>query len=212
MRPACRSGTGFRDPVRNGPNGDEEVRSRLLQSATVNHPSKGATAVTPRRGSRHLHALLDSLFPGLGHLVAGRRQRAALFGLPTLGLIVFILAILVIVPTAGLIGIALDPATIVIVFGLQALLLVWRAAAVGSSLLDGRFPRLGRRDLLPVAVLAVILIVPHVYAGYATEVAREEADRVIPINPVTAGAWRPDTSGVAEPDPSELKVPSVGPS
>jgi hypothetical protein len=81
-----------------------------------------------------------------------------------------------------------DPATIVIVFGLQALLVVWRAAAVGSSLLDGRFPRLGRRDILPVAALAMILIVPHVYAGYATEVAREEADRVIPINPVTAGA------------------------
>jgi polyisoprenyl-teichoic acid--peptidoglycan teichoic acid transferase len=178
----------------------------------VNHPPKGAAAVAPRRGSRHLHALLDSLFPGLGHLVAGRRRRAAVFGLPTIGLILGILAILVLVPTAGLIGIALDPVTIVILFGLQALLLVWRAAAVGSSLLDGRFPRLGRHDILPVALLAVVLVVPHVYAGYATEVAREEADRVIPINPVTAGAWRPDTNEIPEPDPSELELPSGVPS
>jgi len=28
---------------------------------------------------------------------------------------------------------------------------VWRAAAIGSRLFDGRFPRLGRRDALPIA-------------------------------------------------------------
>ncbi len=201
-------------PTRSHPDGGWgwAVRGSLLQSATVNPLSKGGAAVTPRRGSRHLHALLDSLFPGLGHLVAGRRRRAALFGLPTLALIVGILAILVVVPTAGLIGIALDPATVVVVLGLQAFVLVWRLAAVGSSLLDGRFPRLGRGDALPVAILAIVLIAPAAFAGYATEVAREEADRVIPINPVTAGAWRPLPSSLPDPDPSDFELPSSEPS
>ena len=31
---------------------------------------EGDAVVTPRRRSRHLHALLDSLVPGLGHLAA----------------------------------------------------------------------------------------------------------------------------------------------
>src|SRR5438309_4881276 len=184
----------------------------LLQSAPVSTPSTGGAAVTPRRGSRHLHALLDALFPGLGHLVAGRPAKAILFGLPTLALILGIIAIFVLVPTSGLIGIALDPATIVVVFGLQAFLLVWRIAAAGSSLLDARFPKLSRRDVLPVAILAVVLVVPHVYAGYATEVAREEADRVIPINPVTVGAWQPLGSELPAPDPSDFELPSIEPS
>lgn len=172
-------------------------------------PSEGRAAVTPRRRSRHLHALLDSLFPGLGHLAAGRRRRAALFGLPTLALVVGLGAVLVLTPTSRLLGLALDPGTVVVLFGLQALLLVWRVAAAGSSLFDGRFPRLGRRDVLPVALLAVVLIVPQAFAGYATEVAREETDRVIPIAPTTTGAWRPSPS--AQPSPSSSAGPSGSP-
>ena len=102
---------------------------------------EGDAAVTPRRRSRHLHALLDSLFPGLGHLAAGRRRRAALFGVPTLATFLVLAAGFLLIPTTRLLGIALDPATVVVLFGLQALLLVWRAAAIGSSLFDGRFPR-----------------------------------------------------------------------
>jgi LCP family protein required for cell wall assembly len=177
----------------------------------VSHPTEGGAVVTPRRWTRHLHALLDALFPGLGHVAAGRRGRAALFGLPTLAVIGLLVAGLVVIPTSGLLGIALDPATVVVLFGLQALLLVWRTAAVWSSLRNGVFPRLGRRDVLPVAALAAILIVPHVGAAYVTEVAREEAENVIPENPTTAGAWRPgDDIAVAIPDPS-LELPSFSP-
>jgi hypothetical protein len=42
---------------------------------------------------------------------------------------------------------------------------------------------------LPIAILAVILVAPHGLAAYATEVAREAADQIIPINPLTTGAW-----------------------
>ena len=143
------------------------------------------------------------MIPGLGHLAAGRRRRAALFGVPALVGLVSLAAILILTPTSRLLGIALDPATIVAVFAIQLIVFVWRIAAVGSSLLDGRFPRLGRRDVLPVALLAAVLVVPQAYAGIATEVAREEADRVIPIAPVTTGAWRPS--------PSVAPTPSLGP-
>ncbi|HEX2754730.1 MAG TPA: LCP family protein, partial [Candidatus Limnocylindrales bacterium] len=176
----------------------------------MNNPPEGDAAVTPRRGSRHLHAFLDSLLPGLGHLAAGRRRRAALFGIPTLVTIIVVVGGLLLIPTSRLLGIALDPATVVVLFGLQALLLVWRAAAIGSSLVDGRFPRLGRRDALPIALLAVVLVAPHGFAAYATEVAREATDQIIPIDPTTTGAWDPSASASAVPDP-EVTLPSEVP-
>ena len=176
----------------------------------MSNPPEGGAVGTPRRGSRHLHALLDAVVPGLGHLVAGRRRRATLFGVPTLATFLLIGAGLLLIPTTRLLGIALDPATVAVLFGLQALLFAWRAAAIGSSLLDGRFPRLDRRDAIPIALLAVVLIVPHAFVAYATEVAREAADEIIPIDPTTTGAWDPSASASAVPDP-EVTLPSDAP-
>lgn len=173
---------------------------------------RDAATVPPPRGSRHLHAFLDAIVPGLGHLVGGRPRLAALFVLPVAILVGAVIAVLVLTPTAGLLSIVLDPAAVVVLFGLQLLLLVWRGAAVGSSLVDARFPKLARRDALPVAALAVVLLVPQVYAGYVTEVIREEADRVIPVTPTTAGAWQPNGSETPEPDPSDFLASSAEPS
>ena len=193
----------------------------LVACEAVSHPTEGDAVVTPRRGSRHLHALLDAVLPGLGHLAAGRRRRAAAFGVPAAAALLSLAALLLLTPTSRLLGIALDPVTIAAVFALQLLVFVWRIAAVGSSLLDGRFPRLGRGDVLPVALLAAVLVVPQAYAGIATEVAREEADRVIPIAPITTGAWRPAPSVAPTPSlapgfsaialPSGSLVPSASP-
>ncbi len=171
-----------------------------------------AAASQPRWGSRHLHAFLDAVFPGLGHLVAGRPRRAALFGLPVIAVILGIGIALATSSMSNLLAVALNPATIVAIFIGSGALLLWRAVAAGSSLADGRYPRLGRRDVLPIALLAVVLIAPHAYAGYVTEVAREEADRVIPENPTTAGAWQPDASSIPEPDASDFDLPSAEPS
>jgi LCP family protein required for cell wall assembly len=142
--------------------------------------------------------------------VAGRRRRAALFGVPAIATSIVVVGGLVFIPTARLIAIALDPATVAVLFLLQTLLLAWRAAASGSSLVDGRFPRLGRRDALPIAILAVVLIAPQAFAAYATEVAREATDQIIPIDPTTAGAWDPSASASAVPDP-EVILPSEVP-
>jgi hypothetical protein len=176
------------------------------------NPQTGREAATvpPRSGSRHLHAFLDAIFPGLGHLVAGRRRRAALFGLPVLAVLIGVVLALASSSIGGLLGIALNPATILVLFGGSIILLVWRAIAVGSSLTDGRYPRLGRRDVLPMALLTVLLVAPHAYAGYVTEVAREEAENVIPETPTTAGAYLGDQGLPADPDPSDFDLPSAG--
>lgn len=174
--------------------------------------------VSPRRRSRHVAAFLDAVVPGLGHLAAGRRRRALLFGLPFLALVLGAAVLVVATPTVRLIALALDPRAIVILFALQGLLLAWRVAAVASSLRDPRFPRLGRRDGLPVALLAVVLIVPQAFAGALTETAREVADEVIPNQPVTTGAWRPPSAApsaspsVFGPSPSASPSPSPSPS
>jgi len=78
------------------------------------NPQTGREAATvpPRSGSRHLHAFLDAIFPGLGHLVAGRRRRAALFGLPVLAVLLGVILALASSSIGGLLGIALNPATI----------------------------------------------------------------------------------------------------
>jgi len=166
----------------------------------------------PRTGSRHLHAFLDAIFPGLGHLLAGRRRRAALFALPVLAVMLVLVFALATSSMSGLIAAALDPATIVAIFIGSGALLLWRAVAVGSSLTDGRYPRLGRKDVLPIALLGVVLIAPHAYAGYVTEVAREEAENVIPESPTTTGAYQGNQGLPAEPDPSDFELPSASPS
>ena len=144
---------------------------------------------------RHLPAFLDAIFPGLGHYVAGRRRRAALFAIPFLMLIALAVAVILFTPTIRLVAMALDPTVLAAFFGIQALILIWRLIAVASSLTDPALPRVGRRDAIPVVLIAMLLIVPQAYAGIATNVAREVTDEIVPLNPETAGAWLPPQAG-----------------
>jgi LCP family protein required for cell wall assembly len=146
--------------------------------------------------------LLDALFPGLGHLAAGRRRRAALFGLPVLA---FILLGAVIVATTSLPRLAatlFDPAVLWGLLALQLGFLVWRLLAVGASLWDASLPRPGRAEVIPiVAILLLAVVAPQAYAGYTTEVARETADEIF-AEPSPSALAGPLPS--AEPDPSFL--------
>jgi LCP family protein required for cell wall assembly len=151
--------------------------------------------------SRYLPAFLDALIPGLGHLVVGRRKRAALFVAP---LVVGLLTAGWIVATTSGPRLAASLLSNEVIWGLlagQALLLVSRLIAVSSSLFDPRLPRPGHRDLLPAAVLLVFVIAPQAYAGYATEIAREAVDQSF-VAPPTAIV--PTVS--AAPDPSFLST------
>ena len=159
--------------------------------------------------SRYPAAILDALIPGLGHLAFGRRGRALLFVSPLL--VMLAAAVWVLATTSGprLAATLLSAEVIWGLLAAQALLLASRLIAVGSSLLDPALPRPDRRDLLPIALLLAFVIAPQAYAGYATEIAREAADRIF-VEPVVVAA----PSSSPAPDPSFLASapPSASPS
>ncbi|MFP5342798.1 MAG: LCP family protein [Candidatus Limnocylindria bacterium] len=157
---------------------------------------------------RYLPATLDALVPGLGHLVAGRRRRAMLFLAPFVVAAVIVLATVLTTSPARLVATLVDDGVLIGLLVVQGLLLVWRVAAVGSSLLAPGVGRPGRRDALPMLLLAAFVIAPQAFAGYATQVARETADEVFvePTPVAVAPSFTP------EPDPSFLSTPAPSPS
>jgi LCP family protein required for cell wall assembly len=110
-----------------------------------------------------------------------------------------------------LVAMALDPTVLAAFFGLQALILIWRLIAVASSLTDPTLPRIGRRDAIPIVLIAILLIAPQAYAGIATNVAREVTDEIVPLNPETAGAWHPPQAGDRG-NSNDFDLPSASPS
>lgn len=179
-------------------------------------PSRRRDQATPKaRPGRFGPAVLDALFPGLGHLAAGRRRQAALFAAPILALI--LLAIVVVLTTSGprLAATMLEPAVLWGLLGLQAALLLWRLLAVTSSIWAPHLPRPGRREALPIAaILLVAVVAPQAYAGYATEVARESLDEIFVEStppPVAFGTPEPDPSFLETAPPSASVSPSPSP-
>ena len=129
--------------------------------------------------------------PGLGHLAAGRVARAALFGLPAVLLTGLLVGVAVSAGPVRLGSLVLDDTVLLGLIGLQAVILLWRLAAMGSSLLNPRLPRPRRRDAIPMALLALLAIGPQAYLGYATNVAREEVGVVFAPSTTGSGAWKP---------------------
>jgi len=156
----------------------------------VDPPSVAAQGVNRRR---YVPALLDVVVPGLGHLAAGRLARAALFGLPSILVVGLLAGVAVSAGPVRLGSLALDDRVLLGLIGLQAVILAWRLAAMGSSLLNPRLPRLRGRDAIPVSLVALIAIGPQAYLGYATNVAREEVNVVFAPSTTGSGAWKPAT-------------------
>ena len=181
----------------------------------VDPPSVAAQGVNRRR---YVPALLDVVVPGLGHLAAGRLSRAALFGLPSILVVGLLAGVAVSAGPVRLGSLALDDRVLLSLIGLQAVILAWRLAAMGSSLLNPRLPRLRGRDAIPVALVALIAIGPQAYLGYATNVAREEVNVVFAPSTTGSGAWKPapptpgsaatpDSSAGASPSPAASPTP-----
>lgn len=168
-------------------------------------PTPESTAEPALHRWRYLPAVLDALIPGLGHALVGRRQRALLFVSPLL--VGLATVALIVATTSGprIVASLLSTEVIWGVLAIQALFLVWRLLAVGSSLFDPALPRPGRRDLLPIAILLIFVIAPQAYAGYATEIAREAADQIF-VEP--AAVVTP--AGTPAPDPSFLTTAAPG--
>ncbi len=70
---------------------------------------------------------------------------------------------------------------------------------------------MNRRDLVPLVLIAIVVVVPQVYAGYATNVAREVTDQVVPNEPETVGAWQPNAYAQG-PGSRDFDFPSSPPS
>ncbi len=160
-----------------------------------------------RRG-RYLPATLDAVVPGVGHLYAGRRRQAVLFLTPILLALAVIVVIVATVSRPRLLATMLDDGVLAGLLVVQALLLAWRVAAVGTSLTAAGLTRPARRDVLPIVVLLVVVIVPQAFAGYATQVARQTADAIF-VEPAPVAAV---PSFTPEPDPSYLSTPVPFPS
>ncbi|MFL5710182.1 MAG: LCP family protein [Chloroflexota bacterium] len=171
-------------------------------------PPTPPTPPSGRAGSRYVPAVLDALIPGLGHLVAGRRGRAIILLTPVVVALAIGAWILITTSAPRLVAELLASEVIWGLLAIQGLFLIWRLVAVASSIWNPSLPRPGRADVLPVALVLLLVIVPQAYGGYATEIARETTDEIfVEPPPVAVGP-----SEAPQPDPESLEEPDVSPS
>ena len=176
---------------------------------TVTTPPGTRSSTPSAWRSRYVPAILDLVIPGLGHLVAGRHKLAAIFGIPFLALVLVGLLMLATTSTGRLAAEAVN--VFWLLLGVQGIVLVWRLAAAGASLLAPGLPRLRVLDVVPIAVLLVLFAGPQVVLGYITNEARIASDDVFVVD-AGSGSWNP--TGSVAPDPSDFATapPSVEPS
>src|SRR6266508_6606817 len=185
---------------------------------TVTPPPVDGPKADPRAGAparrpelvRYGSALLSAILPGLGHLAVGRIRRAGFFLLPVILLVGLLLMWIAGQPMIRSAAYLADPDVLGALLVVQAGILAWRLTAVALVLADGRFPRLGRRDALPVMLLVAIVILPQAGLGYLTAVAQTAAAQVFQPSTADAGAPFP-TFGDESPSPGASLEPSASP-
>ena len=146
-----------------------------------------------RRVSRYVPAFLSSIIPGLGQLVMGRRTLAALFLFPVVLLIAGVLVALAVMGPARLAATLIEPEVIWGIIGLQVLFVVWRLLAMTTSVLDPAYPKPRARDVVPIGLLILFIVVPQGLVLAVTDQARQTADTVFVGDQATDGAWVPVT-------------------
>jgi len=188
--------------------GDPDAVTSAPTDPQSQTPPTPSTPVSSRFGSRYVPAVLDALIPGLGHLAAGRRRRAIVFLAPVVIVLIVVAWIVLTTSAPRLVAELLASEVIWGLLAIQGLFLVWRLVAVGSSIWNPALPRPGKRDVLPVALVLLLVLVPQAFGGYATEVARETTDEIfVDPPPVAVGP-----SEAPEPDPDNLDAPDASPS
>lgn len=112
----------------------------------------------------------------------------------------------------SLLALFLDPNVIAVLLGAQIALVAWRLLAVADAFRRGDGPGRERGAALS-AVALVFVLVPSVYAGYLTEVAREAAATVFAP---TQSSWTPVANTTEKDDdfgvlPSASVLPTAPP-
>jgi LCP family protein required for cell wall assembly len=172
-------------------------------------PNDPARSTTPS-AARLL--ILNAVFPGLGHLVAGRRRWALILALPLLALVVIGVLALLGGSVMSLGARLFDPTVLGTLLVLQAFLLLWRLGALGA--VRQIVPLRATAQTIVAGAVAVAFVVgPQLVLAGLTLDARAAAGEV--YSPVDSGAWVPDTSAppVASDDPDfGIESPAVDPS
>jgi LCP family protein required for cell wall assembly len=138
-------------------------------------------------------ALLSSIIPGLGQLVIGRRTLAALFLFPVVLLVIGVLVALVVMGPTRLATSLIEPEVIWALLALQVMFVVWRLLAMSASVLDPAYPKPRARDIIPIGLLILFIVVPQGFVLAVTDQARQTADTVFVGDQATDGAWVPET-------------------
>jgi polyisoprenyl-teichoic acid--peptidoglycan teichoic acid transferase len=126
------------------------------------------TGPTDRR--RLFAAALSAVLPGLGQAFNRRASLAALFAIPSLGLVLLAVLLLQIQSTARLVAWIVAPQVLGLLLTLNLLLLAWRLLAVGQAFLDTRRQGpTGRLGVIGIVVIAALVAIPHVAVyGYGS--------------------------------------------
>jgi LCP family protein required for cell wall assembly len=174
---------------------------------------KSAHRSPRRRSSPYAAGFLAFLWPGLGHLYAGRRRAAALFGLPILAL-ALIVAIQALVAPSSLATLLIDPPSALTVLILVVLLGAWRLLAIADAMTGQGIRnawRSGRTGAL-FALLAVGVLAIHVPVTYLSWAFYDAGTRIFVAGnpedsprPTVAPGETPDT------DDEYLATPLVTP-
>ena len=146
-----------------------------------------ASGVPAERARQLRWVVLDAILPGAGHLAAGRRRLALLFGLPTLAAILALAAVVATTSLPRLAAEAVNALGAIIV--IEIVVFAWRLLAVATGLVAAGWRHPATRRGLALVIVLVAVVLPQVYLGYVTNVAREEVDRVFVVD--TGGAWQP---------------------
>ena len=85
----------------------------------------------------------------------------------------------------------------------------WRLLAVGAGIRATWTSPTTFRHRAAATALVALVILPQAYAGYVTNVAREEVDRV--FTGETGGAWEPSLVPTPSPRPAPTTSSSASP-
>ena len=162
--------------------------------------------------------LLNALFPGLGHLAAGRLRWAILLGGPIVVLLLVIVLIALTTNSTSVAARMFDPAVLTALLVLQLLVVGWRLFAVGATKVVA--PITARATTVAALAISILIVLgPQLVIAGLTVDARDAAEAV--FEPVAeGGAWVPTESAppiesndpdFAAEDPSDL-LPEASPS
>jgi len=180
---------------------DEPVQAGDPPSSPVGDP--------PSHAPRFL--LLNAIFPGLGHLAAGRWKWALLLGGP---IVVLLLVLVVLAATGNPTALAarmFDPQVLTAILVVEALVVGWRLFAVGATRVIT--PITARATTVAALAISLLIILgPQLVIAGLTVDARDAATEV--FAPVAeGGAWVPtETAPPVESNDANFAVdPSASP-